>query len=244
MKLSSPSGVHTRFGDPFAAGSGGRRCARSHDGRPRPWTSARIGAGSCRVGGALDQSRTAAGDVAMERYAAGDDAAFEAVYDSLSGRLYAYLRRQVPDPQGCDDLLQETFLRMHKARGSFVTGAPVLPWAFAIARRLVLDRVRRDRRAPPGRGDLDPDPVSLVGTADRPDQVVEAREVARRLGRALARLPESQRTAFELLKQDGLTLAEAAEVLGVTVTAVKLRAHRAYESIRAALGEDAVPWQP
>jgi RNA polymerase sigma-70 factor (ECF subfamily) len=125
-----------------------------------------------------------------------------------------------------------------------VTGAAVLPWAFAIARRLVLDRVRRDRRAPSSPGDLDPDPVSPVGGTDRPEQVVEAREVARRLAQALARLPQSQRTAFELLKQDGLTLAEAAEVLGVTVTAVKLRAHRAYESIRAALGEDAVPWRP
>src|SRR5262249_37240564 len=77
--------------------------------------------GSYGVGGALEQSRTTAGDVAMERYAAGDDDAFEALYDSLAGRLYAYLRRH--DPRACDDLLQETFLRMHKARGTFVTGA-------------------------------------------------------------------------------------------------------------------------
>jgi RNA polymerase sigma-70 factor (ECF subfamily) len=180
----------------------------------------------------------------MERYAAGDDAAFEALYDSLSARLHAYLRRQVPDRHVCDDLLQETFLRMHRARGTFVTGAPVLPWAFAIARRLVLDRVRRDRHAPAATGDLEADPVSPVEAADRPEQVAEAREVARRLAQALARMPESQRTAFELLKQDGLTLAEAAEVLGVTVTAVKLRAHRAYESIRAALGDEAEPWRP
>jgi RNA polymerase sigma-70 factor (ECF subfamily) len=179
----------------------------------------------------------------MERYAGGDAAAFEELYDALAGRLHAYLRRHVRDAHGCDDLLQETFLRMHKARGTFVTGAAVLPWAFAIARRLVLDRVRRDRRTP-GVDDVDPDPMSPLGAADRPEQVVEAREVARRLAGALARLPESQRTAFELLKQDGLTLAEAAEVLGVTVTAVKLRAHRAYESIRAALGEDAVQWRP
>jgi RNA polymerase sigma-70 factor, ECF subfamily len=180
----------------------------------------------------------------MERYAAGDDAAFAALYDALAGRLYAYLRRHVPDPHGCDDLLQETFLRMHRARGTFITGAAVLPWAFAIARRLMLDRMRRDRRVPAGADDVDQDPVSTVGAADRPEQVVEAREAARRLARALARLPDSQRTAFELLKQDGLSLAEAAEVLGVTVTAVKLRAHRAYESLRAALGEDVAEWRP
>src|SRR5215475_9533002 len=107
----------------------------------------------------------------MERYAAGDDAAFEALYDALADRLYAYLRRHVPDPHVCDDLVQETFLRMHTARGTFMTGAAVLPWAFAIARRLVVDRVRRDRRTPPGAGDVDPEPVSPVGATDRPEQV-------------------------------------------------------------------------
>src|SRR5262245_63326335 len=101
-----------------------------------------IGFGSYCVGGTLDESRATAGDAAMERYAAGDDAAFEALYDALADRLYAYVRRHVPDPHVCDDLVQETFLRMHRARGTFMTGAAVLPWAFAIARRLVVDRVR------------------------------------------------------------------------------------------------------
>jgi RNA polymerase sigma-70 factor (ECF subfamily) len=209
---------------------------------PGAATIAWIDVGAYCGGAALDHSRTTACDAAMERYAAGDEAAFEAVYDALAGRLHAYLRRHVRDPQGCDDLLQETFLRMHKARGTFMIGAAVLPWAFAIARRLMLDRVRRDRRAPAEMEDIDADQVGPVGATHRPEQIVEAREVARRLAEALARLPESQRTAFELLKQDGLTLVEAAEVLGTTVTAVKLRAHRAYESIRAALGKDMVQW--
>jgi RNA polymerase sigma-70 factor (ECF subfamily) len=175
----------------------------------------------------------------MERYAAGDDAAFETLYDSLAGRLHGYIRRHVPDPHACDDILQETFLRMHRARGTFVTGAPVLPWAFAIARRLVIDQAGRNRRAPQIVDDVDPAPVSVAGDVDRPEQALEARRLAQRLAGALAKLPESQRTAFELLKQDGLTLAEAAAVLGTTATAVKLRAHRAYESLRAVLGEDA-----
>jgi RNA polymerase sigma-70 factor (ECF subfamily) len=175
----------------------------------------------------------------MERYAAGDDAAFEALYDALAGRLYGYIRRHVPDRQACDDLLQETFLRMHRARGTFVTGAAVLPWAFAIARRLVIDQAGRNRRSPRIVDDVDPEPVIPVTDTDRPEQALEARQLAQRLAGALAQLPDSQRTAFELLKQDGLTLAEAAAVLGTTATAVKLRAHRAYESLRAVLGEDA-----
>jgi RNA polymerase sigma-70 factor (ECF subfamily) len=208
---------------------------------PGGGTVALIGLGSYRVKAALDQPRaTAAADAAMERYAAGDDASFGVLYDCLADRLYRYLRRHVADPPRCDDLLQETFLRMHKARGTFMMGAAVLPWAFAIARRLVVDQVRHDRRSPSVVEDSDPVPANPAGATDRPEQVVEARRLAQRLAGALARLPDSQRVAFELLKEDGLSLAEAAAVLGVTVTAVKLRAHRAYESLRAAVGEERV----
>ena len=174
-------------------------------------------------------------DAAMERYAAGDDAAFEIVYDALADRIAAYLRRHVRDPHRREDLLQETFLRMHRARGTFMTGAPVLPWAFAIARRLVVDQARRDRRNPAPVTDTEPVLDRPTRVADRPEEVVEARQSAARLAEALARLPDSQRVAFELLKQDGLTLVDAAAVLGITVTAVKLRAHRAYEALRVAL---------
>jgi RNA polymerase sigma-70 factor (ECF subfamily) len=183
---------------------------------------------------AQSKARTAS-DAAMDRYAAGDDSAFEELYDTLADRLHAYIRRYVTGSHDCDDILQETFLRMHKARGAFIAGAAVVPWAFAIARRLVLDRARRDGRTPSSVTDLD---VDVLAASDRTDEIVDAREAARRLTRAFARMPDSQRAAFELLKQDGLTLAEAAEVLGVSVTAVKLRAHRAYQSIRAALGEE------
>jgi RNA polymerase sigma-70 factor (ECF subfamily) len=201
-------------------------------------TVAAIELGSWGGAAALDEPvATGAADAAMERYALGDDASFEPLYDALATRLYRYLRRHVPDAHRADDLLQETFLRMHKARGTFLMGAAVLPWAFAIARRLVLDEVRRDRRAPRVVDDSDPVSSSPAVSTERPEQLVEAREFAQRFADTLARLPESQRTTFELLKQDGLTLAEAAAVLGVTVTAVKLRAHRAYESLRIALGD-------
>lgn len=186
-----------------------------------------------------DQGGIGAADAAMQRYAGGDDASFEALYDALSTRLYRYIRRHVRDAQRSDDLLQETFLRIHKARGTFLVGAAVLPWAFAITRRLVVDEARRSRRTPRVADDDESSPADTAVANEGPEHLVQAREVARRFTDTLARLPESQRTTFELLKEDGLSLAEAAAVLGVTVTAVKLRAHRAYESLRAALGEDA-----
>jgi RNA polymerase sigma-70 factor (ECF subfamily) len=70
-----------------------------------------------------------------------------------------------------------------------------------------------------------------------PDDLAQSREAAETIDRVLSTLPEPQRLAFELLKYDGLSLAEAAEVLGATIGAVKVRAHRTYEALRAALAK-------
>jgi RNA polymerase sigma-70 factor (ECF subfamily) len=173
-------------------------------------------------------------DFAMELYAGGDAAAFVRVYDAIAPRLYGYLLRQTRDRSRAEDLLQHTMLHIHRARDRFIAGAEVMPWAFAIARRLLVDDIRRNRRIVLS-DDGEPDPgVSLAPMAD---DVAHAGELAVRIQVILARLPHSQRAAFELIKQEGLTVAEAAQVLGTTVAAVKLRAHRAYEALRASLGE-------
>ena len=173
-------------------------------------------------------------DVAMERYARGDDASFGMVYDALAPRLYGYLLRQTRQRARADDLLQQTMLHIHRARSTFIPGAEVTPWAFAIARRLLVDSLRRGSR------EVLSDDGDVAAGPDRgpmADQVAEARELAVRVERVLAGLPRSQRTAFELIKHEGLSVAEAAQVLGTTVAAVKLRAHRAYEALRGALGD-------
>jgi RNA polymerase sigma-70 factor (ECF subfamily) len=156
------------------------------------------------------------------------------VYDVLAPRLYGYLLRQTKDRSRAEDLLQQTMLHIHRARIRFIPGAEVTPWAFAIARRLFLDGLRRGKREAYA-DEVDPD----SGASDEPpaDDVVQAHELALRIDRALAGLPESQRAAFRLIKQEGLSVAEAAQVLGTTVAAVKLRAHRAYEALRGAIGE-------
>jgi RNA polymerase sigma-70 factor (ECF subfamily) len=189
-----------------------------------------------RVTGTAVTERTEA-DAAMQRYAAGDAAAFALVYDALAPRLYGYLLRQTRDRARAEDLLQQTMLHIHRARDRFIPGAEVMPWAFAIARRLLIDSMRRGRREVLVDGGQ-PDP----GASREPsaDELVQARELAARVEQVLAGLPQSQRVAFELIKTEGLSVAEAAQVLGTTIAAVKLRAHRAYEALRRALG-DAVP---
>jgi len=85
-------------------------------------------------------------DDAMDRYARGNDTAFGELYDGLAPRIYGYLVRQCRNPSVAEELAQQTFLHMHRARGQFLQGASVLPWAFAIARRLFVDQLRKNRR--------------------------------------------------------------------------------------------------
>ncbi|HEY1954796.1 MAG TPA: RNA polymerase sigma factor [Polyangiaceae bacterium] len=174
----------------------------------------------------------------MDRYATGDDRAFGVVYDELAARLYGFLIRKTNDAALAEDLLQQTFLQMHCARETYRTGMDVVPWAFAIARRLAIDSFRKRRRV------IVSDPLhaeeALVSELC-PDGALRTKQAAITIHETLEALPESQRTAFELLKLEGLTLAQTAETLGDSVTAVKLRAHRAYQALREALGDGILP---
>jgi len=176
-------------------------------------------------------------DAAMSRYALGDEAAFGEVYDALAPRLYAYLLRLSRSEARAEDLLQQTMLKIHVARGSFIPGAAVAPWAYAIAHRLFIDGTRRGKREVPQGAPDDSGPQAARDEGASADELVAAQQLGARIRRELGKLPENQRVAFELIKQEGMSVAEAAAVLGTSVTAVKLRAHRAYQALRAALGD-------
>ena len=176
-------------------------------------------------------------DLAMQRYAAGDDCAFAELYDLLGPRLYGFLLRQLGDRARAEDLVQQTFLQVHRARGRFTRGAEVLPWAFAIARRLMIDALRRGEKELVAKDNAGSALWRTAATADQADELLEAKELAARVHAELARLPENQRLAFVLVRQEGLSLAHAAQVLGTTIMGVKLRLHRASEALRASLGK-------
>jgi RNA polymerase sigma-70 factor, ECF subfamily len=180
-------------------------------------------------------------DAAMERYARGDETAFADVYDAIAPRLLALLRKATRDPCTAEDLMQQTLLHMHRARASFIPGAPVMPWACAIARRLVMDSARRRRlerrlfsETPADDDRMTYDPTAGTAAAD---DILHTRRLASLIQQRIDALPELQRTAYRLLRQEGLTLKLAAERLGTSVTAVKLRVHRASVALRAVLRE-------
>jgi RNA polymerase sigma-70 factor (ECF subfamily) len=170
-------------------------------------------------------------DRAMERYAAGDETAFGIVYDEVEPRLARHLRRHLRSAAVVEDLVQQTFLHMHRARGRFIPGAEVVPWAFAIAMRLLIDGVRYEQVR------LRLCVTSVSACEERPDEIVEASETAQRIDRVLARLPAAQRSAFELHRLDGLSQHETALALGTSESAVKSLVHRASEALRGELAQ-------
>jgi RNA polymerase sigma-70 factor (ECF subfamily) len=178
-----------------------------------------------------------AASAAMDRYASGEDAAFSELYDLLAPRLSAFLFRRTRDASHTEDLLQQTFLQMHHARRHFGTGADVTPWAYAIARRLVIDAFRKSGREKLCSNEVIDEECESMAPGASPEAIVGRQQLTRRVEQELARVPEAHRVAFELVQCDGLSMAETAEVLGTTVAAVKLRAHRTYLALRAALGD-------
>src|SRR5262249_10645468 len=149
---------------------------------------------------------------------------------------------ETSDPGRAEDLVQQTLLQMHAARLAYVKGSDVIPWAFAIGRRLLIDSRRRTKKEVLF-ATAEDDAAALDLKVERfsvPEGLVMTQELAERAEEELEKMPESHREAYLLVKQEGLSVAQAAEVLGTTSTAVKLRAHRAYEALRAALDPDPV----
>jgi RNA polymerase sigma-70 factor (ECF subfamily) len=176
-------------------------------------------------------------DAAMDRFARGEETAFDDLYRLAAPRVRSFLLRMCGDPALADDLVQDTLLRVSQARGSFEEGASALPWVLAIARNAFFDHTRRARtRADYLRSARSAAP-SVAAPETRGDEMLVAREMLVVVRETLDALPVAQREAFVLLRFEGLSVADASQVLGTTESSVKIRAFRAYEALRAAIEE-------
>jgi len=174
----------------------------------------------------------------MRDYARGDAVAFEEVYAFVSPRLYSFCLRLAGRKPEADDVFQDTFLKLHRSRASYVPGTNVLHWSFAIARSTFLDRLRHKKRRPEDLVDADDAAARLDAAAmiaESPESAAHALELMTIVHRELARMSDLNRTAYILLRQEGLTVEEAAAVMGTSNDAIKQRAHRANETIREAV---------
>ncbi len=160
----------------------------------------------------------------------GDRVAYDRLLRSLLPLLRSFVRRQVADPSAGEDLVQEVLLSIHRARHTFHPERPFAPWWRAIARNAIVDWLRtRGRRREQGL-----DGVEVV--AETPFEPGEE-TLSPALVQALEMLPPNQRQAVELIHVHGLSVAEAADRVGVSAGALKVRAHRGYRALRKRLGE-------
>ncbi len=160
----------------------------------------------------------------MARYQEGDFAAATALIAAVSPQLYRFFLGQFASKPDADDLLQETWLRIHRVRHTYRPGEPVLPWFYAIARHVRVDHYRKTMRTTAREQRLE-EISQLAATAP------ETRK-GDGLQALLAPLPESQREVIEMLKVAGMSLEEVARATSSSVGAVKQKVHRAYEKLR------------
>ena len=181
----------------------------------------------------------------MLAFCAGDDASFDALFERWSVRLLRYLERMVREAAVAEELVQEAFLRVYRARARYSADARFSTWLYRIATNLAFNELRRPRRRSPHRSAEDEEAPELVAEASATDDVVHARRLGASLEAELAALPERQRAALVLSAVDGLSYAEVAQALDVTEKAVKALVHRARSTLadrmRGQRGDEVMP---
>ena len=167
----------------------------------------------------------------MAAYVAGDHAAFAELFRRYAPVLLRLMQHRLRRRQEADDLVQQTFLQLHRSRHDFRKGAALRPWLFTIALNLRFQHFRacgRRRETP-----LDVDAIESVDTAVGAPQ--EQFDESREIQAALKKLPSEQRDVIVLHWLAGLPFSDVSRAVGASVNAVKVRAHRGYVSLRKLL---------
>ena len=154
---------------------------------------------------------------------------FEAIYRELYEPICGYALRRVREPEDAAEVIAETFATLWRRFDRCPQGVELRPWLFGVARRVVANQRRGERR----RSALG---ERLFENLDRSAlERVDSEEYAGPLARAFASLSESDRELLSLVAWEGLTREELAVALGTSRAAVRLRLHRARKRLRAAL---------
>jgi RNA polymerase sigma-70 factor (ECF subfamily) len=169
----------------------------------------------------------------IELVATGDVRAYRQIVDRHLRGIHAFAYRMLGSRAEAEEVSQETFLRLWEHAGRYVPHAKPSTWIYRIAHNLSIDRLRRRREGSSGVA-----PDDLPGS-ERPSGVFHERQLAEAVQQALAALPERQRAAIGLVHYQGLSNAEAAEVLGVGVRALESLLARARRQLRDTLAEHA-----
>jgi len=178
-------------------------------------------------------------DDLLERARKGDRGALETLLANHQRQIYRFGLKMCRDPEDAQDVLQDTLLAMARGVRDFRGASSISTWLYTIARSFCIKKRRKSKFAPASERSLDSDvhleAARLADPAKGPDEALAGREVEVALGQAIAALDPIYREVLLLRDVEGLTAPEVAEVLGVTVEAVKSRLHRARLSVRASV---------
>lgn len=164
----------------------------------------------------------------MQAYVGGDQRAFDALYRRYRPVLLGVTRRYVAAPADVEDLVQLTFLKLHRARATYRAGTPLRPWLFMIARNTRRDFLRARLRKAQGTADVEAVPV-----IDDPSERLERAEQLAQLYGALRNLSGTLRRTLEQHWLDDLAFEEIARIDGILSGTARVRAHRACAQLRA-----------
>ncbi len=178
-----------------------------------------------------------ADNLLLERARAGDHQALETLLERHQAQVYRFGMKMCRDPEDAQDVLQDTLLSVARGVRDFRGASSISTWLYAIARSFCIKKRRRSKFAPDEERSLDVEMTAegrqLADPAQSPDEALAGKEVERALEQAIHALEPMYREVLLLRDVEGLTAAEVAEVIGVSVQAVKSRLHRARLSVRA-----------
>lgn len=161
---------------------------------------------------------------------AGDQEAYTSLLVLLTATTRRFARARLGGVPWIDDVVQETLLTVHRARHTYDPARPFGPWFYAIASARLIDAVRRERRIT--RRELPRDPGFDVAEPSAGDQDIDVEAIRT----AVRSLPERQRDVIEGLKFRDESVREIASRTNMTISAVKVTAHRGYQALRKILG--------
>lgn len=175
----------------------------------------------------------------MRSVQGGDRSAYAQLLREVTPLLRNSIRRQCRylQPQDIEDLVQDTLLSLHVVRATYDPWRPFLPWLSAIARNRIADGARRYARRVANEMAVEKLPETFSGHGT--NMFEETYGDPEALLQAIRRLPRGQRSAIEMLKLRELSLKEAAEISGMSVSTLKVALHRAVKALRTTLRKEA-----
>jgi RNA polymerase sigma-70 factor (ECF subfamily) len=166
----------------------------------------------------------------------GDRVAYATLLTEVAAVVRNFVRRRLADTDAQEEVVQDTLLAIHRDRHTYDPARPFRPWMFAIARHRLLDHFDKQRRR--SRIEVLAEVQAEAEDPASSDAGARDRRAPGLLRHALAQLSRTQREIIEMLKLDGLSVAEISTRTGMTASTVKVTAHRGYKRLRALIGDD------